>query len=166
MTALLGLALLQAQGCSHLGSQADSNASGGEAVNAGYGMLPADRVLGAVSTVSANDWVDMHVVHLEELLHGRVAGVQVLPTPSGGFAIRIRGPSSIYGSNEPLYVMDGLPLHVDPGRGIDWLNPADIERIDVLKDASATAMYGMRGANGVVLITTRRGADEAESSRK
>lgn len=167
MTALLGMALLSAPGCKHAETQDRSPGTDGmEMVNVGYGERPADEVAGAVSALSPEEWGDAHVVQLEELLRSRMAGIQVLPTPSGGFAIRIRGTSSIYGSNEPLYVMDGMPMHVDPDRGIDWLNLADIVRIDVLKDASATAIYGMRGANGVVLITTRRGRQEGDSGNR
>jgi len=94
---------------------------------------------------------------VEELLEGRVAGVQVVRSPDGGVSLRIWGPSSIYGNSEPLYVLDGVPLNVPQGQGLFWLDPSDIHRIDVLKDAAAIAMYGVRGANGVVLITTRHG---------
>jgi TonB-dependent SusC/RagA subfamily outer membrane receptor len=92
---------------------------------------------------------------VEELLAGRFAGVRVIPTPNGGFSIRIRGANSITGSNEPLYVVDGLAVEVAPGEGLNWLDPADIERIDVLKDAAETSIYGVRGANGVILIKTK-----------
>lgn len=94
---------------------------------------------------------------VEEMIVGRFAGVQVLPTAAGGFTIRIRGLGTFTGNPEPLYVVDGQPVLVARGRGIDWLNPADIARIDVLKDAASTALYGMRGGNGVILITTKRG---------
>ncbi len=92
---------------------------------------------------------------VQELLRGRVAGVQVYEAPGGGIAVRIRGVSSIQGSNEPLYVVDGMPYQPGPGGRID-IHPRDIERIEVLKNASATSMYGMRGANGVIVITTKR----------
>ena len=94
---------------------------------------------------------------VEELLEGRVAGVQVTRSPGGGISLRIGGPSSFYGVNEPLYVLDDMRLNVAPGQGLFWLDPNDIQRIEILKDASAIAMYGVRGANGVVLITTRHG---------
>jgi TonB-dependent SusC/RagA subfamily outer membrane receptor len=71
--------------------------------------------------------------------------------------VRVWGPSTFVGDNEPLYVVDGVPVHVTPGRGVDWLNPGDVASIRVLKDVSETAAYGVRGGNGVVLITTRRG---------
>ena len=94
---------------------------------------------------------------VEELIAGRIAGVQVLPTADGGFSVRIRGTGTFVGNPEPLYVVDGQPVSVSQGRGVDWLNPADIARIDVLKDAASTALYGVRGGNGVILITTKRG---------
>lgn len=95
--------------------------------------------------------------YLEELLEGRVAGVWLVRLPDGGVSLRVGGPTSIHGDNEPLYVLDGIPLQAAPGGGIDWLSPGDIERIEILKDPSATALYGMRGANGVVVITSRHG---------
>ncbi len=112
----------------------------------------------AVSSVDGDELHGTPAVQVEELLEGRVAGVQVLRAPGGGISIRIRGQSSINGDNEPLYVVDGMPVFVAEGRGLNWLNPGDIKRIEILKDASATSLYGMRGANGVVLITTRRGS--------
>lgn len=95
--------------------------------------------------------------NLQELLEGRVAGVQVLQQ-GNGIAVRIRGTSSINGSNEPLYVVDGVPLTTGPG-GVLAINPYDVKSIEVLKRASETAYYGVRGANGVILVTTKRGDD-------
>lgn len=92
---------------------------------------------------------------LEEILEGRVSGVSVLRT-SNGIAVRIRGYSSMLGGNEPLYVLDGIPINPGPGGALIGLSPNDIESIKVLKDPSSTALYGVRGANGVVLITTKR----------
>lgn len=93
---------------------------------------------------------------VEQLLEGRIPGVEVLRTRSGGFLIHVRGVTTLHGDGEPLYVVDGLPVEIDPERGLDWLSPAEIERIEVLKDAVETSMYGVRGANGVLLITTKR----------
>jgi TonB-dependent SusC/RagA subfamily outer membrane receptor len=121
------------------------------------GRSLANEGTGAVSVVDGSELEGRPAVHFQELLEGRISGVQVIRTPNGGIAFRIRGISSLYGDNEPLYVVDGMPVHVTPGRGLEWLNPADIARVEVLKDASTTSMYGVRGANGVVLITTRRG---------
>ena len=92
----------------------------------------------------------------EELLEGRFPGVQLVRLVGGGFTVRIRGTTSIYGSNEPLFVVDGMPVHGPPGGALLGINPNDIVRIQVLKDIASTAAYGMRGANGVILITTRR----------
>ncbi|HYT83517.1 MAG TPA: TonB-dependent receptor plug domain-containing protein [Gemmatimonadales bacterium] len=114
----------------------------------------------AVATLDADDLQGIPVRQVEEWFDGRGAGLQVIRGPSGGISVRIRGRSSIYGDNEPLYVVDGMPVTTSPGRGLSWLNPGDVQRIEILKDASATALYGMRGANGVVLITTRHGRHE------
>ena len=112
---------------------------------------------GAVGVVDGDDLHGRPAVHFEELLEGRVAGLQVIHHPGGGISFRIRGPGSMSGDTEPLYVVDGMSVYVAAGRGLDWLNPGDILRIEILKDASTTSMYGVRGANGVVVITTRRG---------
>jgi len=92
---------------------------------------------------------------LEQLLAGRISGVTVTRATRGGISIRIRGPSSFYLSSEPLYVVDGAPVEAGPGGTLTWLNPQDIASIMVLKDPSSTAMYGVRGANGVVVIRTK-----------
>ena len=91
---------------------------------------------------------------VEEVMAGRFAGVRVMRVP-GGMVIRIREAGTVNGSGEPLYVVDGMPLQPGPG-GLLFLNPDDIARIEVLKDIGATSLYGVRGANGVVLITTKR----------
>lgn len=92
---------------------------------------------------------------IEEILKGRVAGVTVTQG-EGGIAVRIRGATSIYGSNEPLYVLDGVPITPGPGGSLTGIDPYDIESIEVLKDPTDTALYGMRGANGVIVIKTKR----------
>jgi TonB-dependent SusC/RagA subfamily outer membrane receptor len=92
---------------------------------------------------------------IEEILKGRVAGVSVTRT-EGGIAVRIRGATSIYGSNEPLYVLDGVAIQPGPGGALTGIDPYDIESIEVLKDPADTALYGMRGANGVIVIKTKR----------
>lgn len=91
---------------------------------------------------------------VEQLLAGRISGVTVTRGARGGISVRIRGPSSFYLSSEPLYVVDGAPVNVGPGGNLTWLNPQDIASIMVLKDPSSTAMYGVRGANGVIVIRT------------
>jgi TonB-dependent SusC/RagA subfamily outer membrane receptor len=92
---------------------------------------------------------------IEEVLKGRVAGVTVTRI-DGGLAVRIRGATSIYGSNEPLYVLDGIAIQPGPGGSLAGLDPYDIESIEVLKNPADTALYGMRGANGVIVIKTKR----------
>lgn len=93
---------------------------------------------------------------VEKILAGRVAGVTVSRAPDGGIAVRIRGVSSIHGNNEPLYVLDGMPIAAGPGGSLQGINPHDIESIRVLKDPADTAMYGARGANGVIVIKTKK----------
>lgn len=107
----------------------------------------------AGSATSA-EWQGRTVTRPEELFAGRFPGVQVYQMP-GGLSVRIRGQNSVYGNNEPLYVVDGVPLEPSPN-GLLTLNPSDIAKIQVLKDISSTAIYGVRGANGVILITTKR----------
>ena len=93
---------------------------------------------------------------IERALEGRFPGVDVRRTPDGGIAVRIRGATSFGGGTEPLYVVDGIAIQPGPGGALTGINPNDIESIRVLKDAADTAMYGMRGANGVILIKTKR----------
>lgn len=93
-------------------------------------------------------------VSLEQMLAGRIAGVSVTRAPGGGISVLIRGPTSFYLSNEPLYVVDGVPVQPGPNGSLSWLNPEDIASIAVLKDADA-AIYGVRGGNGVILIKTK-----------
>ena len=93
---------------------------------------------------------------IEELLESRFPGVEVVRTGDGGVTLRIRGTTSIYGSNEPLFVIDGVAIEPGPGGALFGINPYDIESIDVLKDAASTTMYGVRGANGVIVIETKQ----------
>lgn len=100
------------------------------------------------------DWAGQGATRLEDVLVGRVPGVQVLTTPRG-FAVQIRGATSILGSNQPLYIVDGVPFDASQD-GLVAIPPSDVARIEVLKDAASTAQYGVRGGNGVVIITTKR----------
>lgn len=93
---------------------------------------------------------------IEKSLMGRFPGVSVTRTADGGIAVRIRGTTSIRGSNEPLYVVDGIPFEPGPNGSLSGINPYDIASIEVLKDAADTAIYGMRGANGVIVIKTKQ----------
>ncbi len=145
-----------------------------QVVVVGYGSQKRSDLTGAVASVTPN--VDRApITSLEQTLQGTAPGVQVTQTssaPGGGMSIRIRGGSSVNGNNEPLYVIDGFPIENNPADGdpttagrtntapsnpLAALNPSDIAAIEIMKDASATAIYGSRGANGVVVITTKRG---------
>ena len=128
-----------------------------QVVVVGYGTQKKTDVTGSVKSVSSEAFNRGIINSPEQLLQGKVAGVNVTSAsgePGGSQGITIRGPGSIRVGSGPLYVIDGLPL--DGGIG-NFLNPSDIEKMDVLKDASATAIYGTRGANGVILITTKKG---------
>jgi TonB-dependent SusC/RagA subfamily outer membrane receptor len=108
------------------------------------------------STVTADDIARQPTVSLEQLIAGRVAGVRVTRAPGGGISLQIRGRSSFVLSDEPLFVVDGVPIKPGPNGALSWLNPHDIASIEVLKDPASTAMYGVRGGNGVIVIKTKR----------
>lgn len=128
-----------------------------EVVVVGYGIQKKSDVTGAMASVGAKELTSIPVKNAIEGLQGRAAGIDVKSTdrPGSVGSMQIRGSRSISASNDPLYVVDGIPLS---SGGIEAINPQDIETIDILKDASATAIYGSRGANGVVLITTKKGS--------
>ncbi|MBN8826714.1 MULTISPECIES: TonB-dependent receptor [unclassified Spirosoma] len=134
-----------------------------EVVVVGYGTQKKSDLTGAVSTITAEKLKAQPVAGIDQALAGQLPGVQVTqPTgaPGGGVRVRVRGSGSISSSNEPLYVIDGYPVQGNFDQNynpLTTLNPADIESINVLKDASSTAIYGSRGSNGVVIITTKRG---------
>ncbi len=157
---------------------ADSREALDEVVVVGYGTQRKSDITGSVARISEDQMKQSIVTNADQMLQGRVAGVQVTQNsgaPGGATSIRIRGASSLNSSNEPLYIIDGVPMNTsgsDIG-GFDWaggtngqtkvnpmaaIAPTDIVSIDVLKDASACAIYGAAGANGVVLVTTRRGS--------
>ena len=116
----------------------------------------ASSAAGGGGRTEAPERSDRRVAQAEELLEGRFAGVRVIRVP-GGIVVRIRGATSLNGSNEPLYIVDGMEMVAGPGGALTGINPMDIVNIEVLKDIGSTSAYGVRGANGVVLITTRRG---------
>lgn len=129
-----------------------------ELVVVGYGEQKKGSLTNAITSISTRSFRDQPVNRLDQVLQGRAAGVQVTNaagSPGGAVRIRIRGANSINGENGPLYVVDGFV-----GAEFFAINPDDIESIQVLKDASATAIYGSRGANGVIIITTRKGSKE------
>src|SRR6202000_971601 len=150
----------------------------------GYGQQKRQDVNGAISSVSAKDIADAPQVSIDQMLEGKAAGVTIQQNaggPGSNTSVHIRGIGSLSGTNEPLYVVDGIAISGDanntsttgkspalaPNNGengvspLSFLNPADIESIDILKDASSTAIYGSRGSNGVVIITTKRGKNGA-----
>ena len=152
-----------------------------EVVVVGYGTVLKRDLTGSVASIKIEDEVSRQAATVDQLLQGRAAGVQVTQNaanPNSGVSVRIRGASSLRGNNEPLYVVDGVIISSaaedvasvdgsgqgntgqDPQSGLNGINPRDIERIEILKDASATAIYGSRGANGVVLITTKSGSSD------
>jgi TonB-linked SusC/RagA family outer membrane protein len=127
-----------------------------ETVVIGYGTRQKSQLTGSIASVQSSEIKAVPVISVGQALQGRAPGVDVSSTsnvPGGGVSIRVRGTRSITADNEPLYVVDGIPL----SGGINDINPNIIESIEVLKDASATAIYGARGANGVILVTTKRG---------
>ncbi len=141
-----------------------------DVVVTGFSTTARRNVTASIGSVGGEKLRDTPVATADAALQGRVAGVTVLRssgTPGGGVSVRVRGATSINGSNEPLYVIDGVPVtsgsfsNVGAGNqglnALSTLSPSDIQSMEVLKDAAASAIYGTRGANGVVLITTRRG---------
>ncbi len=150
-----------------------------EVVVVGYGTMKKSDLTGSVSGVKAKDFNTGLVTSPSQLIQGRVAGVNITNNggePGGGVTVRVRGSNSIRSGQDPLYVVDGVPLDASEdqqpsgasisGIGstgkknpLNFLNPDDIESIDILKDASATAIYGARGANGVIMVTTKKGVE-------
>lgn len=127
-----------------------------EIVVIGYGEIKKSDLTGSVSTIGSRHFGDQPVKSVSEILQGRTSGVEVTTVsgmPGASAKIRVRGTTSINKSSDPLYVIDGIIS----SSGLDGLNPSDIMSMEVLKDASSTAVYGSRGANGVILITTRKG---------
>ncbi|HEX2693321.1 MAG TPA: TonB-dependent receptor plug domain-containing protein [Gemmatimonadaceae bacterium] len=109
-----------------------------------------------VGTVVTSDDIDVTPDQpIEKTLQARVAGVTIVTTPDGGIAVRIRGATTINGENQPLYVIDGMPIQPGPSGSLVGINPHDIASIEVLKDAASLAFYGVRAANGVILIKTK-----------
>jgi TonB-linked SusC/RagA family outer membrane protein len=128
-----------------------------EVVAVGYGTMKKKDLTGAVASIDVADMEKMPVANVAQAMAGRAAGVQITASqgePGAAITIRVRGGGSITQNNEPLYIIDGFPSE----DGLNALDPSDIESIDILKDASSTAIYGARGANGVVVISTKGGS--------
>lgn len=133
-----------------------------EVVAIGYATVKRKDLTGSVASVNSKELSKVPTSDITQALAGRMAGVQVMQSegaPGASISIRVRGGISITQSNEPLYIIDGFPSE----DGMSTLDPAEIETIDILKDASATAIYGARGANGVVVITTKSGGKEGKA---
>lgn len=150
-----------------------------EVIVVGYGTMKKSDITGSVASVRLDDLKEGASTSVDQMLLGKSAGVNVVQSsgePGGGFSVNIRGASSINGGVSPLYVIDGVPIdnsrpvsqgsivgfsdNRSPRNPMSSINPADIESLEILKDASATAIYGSRGANGVILITTKSGKAE------
>src|SRR6478752_1252548 len=142
-----------------------------EVVVVGYGTSSRQNVSSAIASVTATEIANTPTAGVDAALQGKAPGVQVMQNagnPGNGISVRVRGPASVSASNDPLYVVDGVPMIAGDlsqlglgGQGIaaiSSLSTNDVESVDVLKDAAATAIYGSRGSNGVVVITTKRGA--------
>lgn len=126
-----------------------------ETVVIGYGTVKKADLAGSVAVLDSKNFKDQPVARVEDALNGRMSGVQVMSSgvPGGAMKIRVRGASSVNKSNDPLYVVDGIVRET----GLEGISPEDIQSIQVLKDASSTAIYGARGANGVVMVQTKTG---------
>ncbi len=109
----------------------------------------------AGTTVTAEDLDQTPNQSIERVLQGHIAGVVITQNAEGGISVRIRGQTTINGNTEPLFVIDGLPIEAGPGGSLVGINPHDIASIEVLKDVASLAFYGIRGANGVILIKTK-----------
>ncbi len=147
-----------------------------QVVVTGYGSEQKKDVISAITSVSSERFKDMPVVGMDQALQGQAPGVlvqQASGTPGGGIMVRVRGNTSINAINRPLFIVDGVPVEDDAlglrdfggqsDNALSTINPNDIASIQVLKDASAKAIYGSRGSNGVVLVTTKRGKNEAKT---
>ena len=134
----------------------------------GYGTQRKSDLTGSVSNVSSKDFNSGLISSPEQLINGKVSGVQIMSnsgSPTAGSTIRIRGGASLNASNDPLIVLDGVPLEAggisgNTGNFLSLINPSDIESMTILKDASSTAIYGSRASNGVIIITTKKGSND------
>lgn len=140
-----------------------------EVVVVGYGSTKKKDLTGSVTAITSKDFIRGNIATPEQLVNGKVAGVQITSNggaPGSGSRIRIRGGSSLNASNDPLIVIDGVPLDNGGISGsasaLSFINPNDIESFNILKDASATAIYGSRASNGVIIITTKKGARDSK----
>jgi TonB-dependent starch-binding outer membrane protein SusC len=148
----------------------------GEIIVVGYSSIAKRDITGSIATIKTDNFKEISINGIDQALQGQVAGVQVTQssgTPGGGISVRIRGSTSISAGNRPLFIVDGIPVETgglsarsfggQQDNALALINPNDIESMQVLKDASAKAMYGSRASNGVVVITTKRGGRNAKT---
>jgi TonB-dependent SusC/RagA subfamily outer membrane receptor len=147
------VALLLLTGCALTRPPEEEAPSNVETVDIGYGSVEKGDAVGSVATELTEDQPSVNAQTLANML-AKIPGVQVIDRPGGEFSVRIRGTNSFMAGEEPLYVIDGMV--VATGGGLSGINPSTVESITVLKDAGSTAIYGARGANGVILIKTKK----------
>lgn len=157
IAALLSLTVAAGGACHHSARNAGAPLPL-DTLDNGYTTSVREHASGGVRSLGPEEIARLRVRRVEELLAGRVPGLRVLPTADGGFTVRIRGITTLSGNTEPLYIIDGMPVTLLPGEGLSWLDPAEILYIDVLKDPAETSLYGVRGANGVIVIRTKGGS--------
>jgi TonB-dependent SusC/RagA subfamily outer membrane receptor len=159
---LVALAAVTLAGCVHAtpdpqGQRPAPSAARDDSVQVGYGKQARRDVTGAISSIDGDAARQATATSFADLIEGRVPGLEVRRLSNGRVAVRIRGARSINGSGDPLYVVDGVPRQSPDGAFPD-LDPREIQSIEVLKDAGSLAVYGSRGANGVILITMKKGS--------
>ncbi len=154
-TVLAG-ALVLLGGCARAGSEPPQQPAP-DSVSIGYGKQPRSDVTGAVQSVKPDSAAARYTT-VVDLLEGRVPGLQVIRLASGQIQLRIRGTTSLIGNNEPLVIIDDQLIATDGiTSALQAIAPSEVDHVDVLKDAGSTAIYGSRGANGVIMIFTKRG---------
>lgn len=151
----LGFALIPA--CGGMATTPNAQPTPQDQADRGYGEQPDEHVAGAVASLESEEESGGHFATMVDMLRGRVAGLQIDEGPSGDITIRIRGDSSIYANEEPLLVVDGVPVpRFSFSSTLRAMDPRDVRSIRVLKDVGSTAIYGSRGAHGVILISLKR----------
>lgn len=152
------MALLLPAALACAGQPAPPGPEEADSVSIGYGARDADELASSVVSVTAQETAGFHYTRVEEMIAARFPGVVVSRGAGGQYSIRIRGLNSILGSNDPLVVIDGVPTSPFASTAaLAGINPQDVQRIDVLKDAASASIYGARGASGVIIITTKSG---------
>lgn len=150
-----GLAVTLLAGCARTQALPEEEQTDENSIMIPYSKIDRSDLTYSVVQLDEEDIGNRTVMRVEELIEGRVSGVNVIHRGSGRVSVQIRGVSTFFGNTEPLWVVDGMPVMLGPD-GMNWLNPRDVDSISVLKGPMA-AIYGSRGANGVILIKTKRG---------